>query len=134
MGDTKNMNTLLNKFKQFFVNLAYFGQSEFKRPQKLPQGVEEFHAWAESIIAQYNLPDNDSVKFMLATMILHAKEDASYLSKEWFGLRALKSAANQVAAGVMQDLKEAQAARIKAETEAAKPAALTIVENECGAV
>ncbi len=92
----------------------------FKVKEKLPQGVKEFHTWAESIITHYGLPLNDSVKFAIATLILHAKEDAAYLSKEYFGHRAIKSAANQVAAGVMQDLKEAQVAKIKAAEEAAK--------------
>lgn len=130
------MKTLFYKIKAFF-------KDPFKVKEKLPQGVAEFHVWAESIITHYGLPLNDSVKFAIATLILHAKEDAAYLSKEYFGHRAIKSAANQVAAGVMQDLKEAQAARIKAEAEAAAIAAATptdiettatVVEPTCGAV
>lgn len=120
------MKTIISKIKQFFKDLT-----EFKRPQKLPQGVTEFNAWAGDIISHYGLPDNDSVRFMLATMILHAKEDAAYLSKEYFGKRALKSAANQVAAGVMQDLKEKQTAKIKAELA---EAIATSSEPICGAV
>lgn len=138
------MNTILTKIKQFFMD-------PFKVKERLPQGVKEFHTWADSIIIHYGLPMNDSVKFAIATLILHAKEDAAYLSKEYFGHRAIKSAANQVAAGVMQDLKEAQAAKIKAFEEAAKAeaeakaaldAASTTIDTEvkvveaavCGAV
>lgn len=116
------MKALVFKIKAFFINLLYMGKAEYKQPRKLPQGVTEFNAWANAIIEEYGLPDNDSVKFMLATMILHAKEDAAFLSKEYFGYRALKSAANQVAAGVMQDLKDKQAAKIKEEAEAAAAA------------
>lgn len=124
------MNTFFTKIKQFFMD-------PFKVKQRLPQGVAEFHSWAESIITHYGLPLNDSVKFAIATLILHAKEDAAYLSKEYFGHRAIKSAANQVAAGVMQDLKDAQLARIKAEEDAATAAAVVTVEApaaESGAV
>lgn len=105
------MSTYLTKFKQFF-----------KPKEKLPQGVTAFNEWADSIIAEYELPDNDSVRFMLATMILHAKEDAAYLPKDYFGLRAVKSAANQVAAGIMQDLKEKQIAKIEEEAKQAAKA------------
>jgi hypothetical protein len=101
-----HMTNLYNKVLAFF-------KDPFKVKEKLPQGVAEFHTWAESIITHYGLPLNNSVKFAIATLILHAKEDAAYLSKEYFGLRALKSAANQVAAGVMQDLKNEQARLIK---------------------
>lgn len=89
--------------------------SHLSVPSPLPQGVQEFHIWADSIIKAYELPNNDSVLFMLATMILHAKEDMAHAPKEYFGLRARKSAANQVAAGIMQDLKQKQAELIKAE-------------------
>lgn len=125
------MKTFFYTIKRFFTN--YF---EFKRPGVLPQGVTAFNTWADSIILHYGLPDNDSVRFMLATMILHAKEDACYLSKEYFAKRALKSAANQVAAGVMQDLKAKQEAKIKEEAEAAERAAKTPPPESlvCGAV
>lgn len=121
------MSNLLLKIKAFFVGCINCYQ--VKRAKKLPQGVKEFGLWSDSLIKYYGLPDNDSVRFMLATMILHAKEDAAFLSQEYFGKRALKSAANQVAAGIMQDLKSRQEAKI-AEEKAAKDATV----NPSGAV
>lgn len=123
----------MQKIKQLFTKIKAFFIDPFKVKERLPQGVSEFHTWAESIITHYGLPLNNSVKFAIATLILHAKEDAAYLSKEYFGLRALKSAANQVAAGVMQDLKDEQARMIKElqDKEAADKAA---VEAELKAI
>lgn len=92
--------------------------SYLETPISLPQGIKEFDTWAKSIIEAYKLPDNDSVLFMLATMILHAKETDAFLSREYFGLRARKSAANQVAAGIMQELKVKQAKQIEDEKKA----------------
>lgn len=111
--------------------LSYIKKSLLKksvcthRAKLLPQGVTEFDKWSQSIVDIYNLPDNDSVRFMLATMILHAKESDNKLPLKYFGVRAQKSAANQVAAGVMQELKERQ----KQQVEAAA-AALTEGKNE----
>lgn len=89
-------------------------------PTKLPQGVSEFDSWAKSIIALYEMPDNDSIRFALAVTILHLPSTAAYKAKAFFGHTLIKGAASQVAGGVMQDLKDKQ----KAEQEAAAKAAL----------
>ena len=97
-----------NQFKKFLVRLTFFF------PSPLPIGMTEFEDWADSILAHSVAPNNDSTRFALATMILHLPSLASWKSKEYF-LRALhKSAANQIAAGVMQDLKQKQADAAKA--------------------
>lgn len=94
-------------------------------PTKLPQGISEFNTWASSIISLYGMPDNDSVRFALAVSIMHLPSTAAYKPKAYFGYTLIKGAASQVAGGVMQDLKEKQAAEQKAyqEAEAAKLAA-----------
>lgn len=102
------MKTLLNKFKTLLK------LKKAKRKEVLPQGMIEFYRWSNDILSLYDLPNNDSTKFALATMILHSKEDASSLSKEYFGIRLRKAAANQIAAGIMQQLKEKQTAAIEA--------------------
>ena len=41
-------------------------------PTALPRGMTEFETWAASIITTYDFPNNDSVRFALATMIIHS--------------------------------------------------------------
>lgn len=84
-------------------------------PSALPVGMTQFQVWADKIIFAYNLPDNDSSRFALATMILHAASTDAYKPKRYFGLCALKSMSNQIAGGVLQDLKQKQQERIAAE-------------------
>lgn len=88
-------------------------------PAKLPQGRTAFKAWADDILEIYGLPNNDSTHFALAVAVLHANELAAYKSKEYFGRKLVKGAANEVAAAVIQELKAKQQA---AQEEAAKKA------------
>lgn len=88
-------------------------------PTNLPIGVSDFETWASDIIFTYNLPDNDSFRFSLATMIQHCDRVDAKKSKRYFGLCALKGAANQVAGYIMNELKLKQQA---AAQEAAKAA------------
>lgn len=78
-------------------------------PTALPNGMSEFHEWANSIISLYSFPDNDSLRWTLANMIMHAPSEAAYKSKHYFASRVKKAMANQVAAQVVQDLKQKQA-------------------------
>lgn len=87
-------------------------------PTKLPQGLTEFEVWASSIIKTYEMPDNPSIRFALATQILHLPATASHMAKSYFGKALMKGAASQVAGAVMQDLKEKQAQAMKLEAEA----------------
>ena len=116
-------------------------------PSKLPSGMQDFNVWADSIIFAYDLPDNDSLRFGLATAILHLESSAkieinlgivkiaipssAYKSRRYFAQIMLKGAANQIASGVMQDLKQKQQeamAKEAAEREAAINAESTKVE------
>lgn len=102
-------------------------------PQKLPIGMTDFYLWADDVIELSGLPNNESVVFALATMVLHLPPTACYKSKEYFIRSLLKTASNQIAHGVMQELKDKQVAKAKAEQEAA--AATVIAENnQSGAV
>ncbi len=95
----------------------------FRFPTKLPIGATEFEKFYKSIVQTYDFPDNDSVRFALATMILHAREDMAYTPKFWFVKRLIKGAANQVASQVFTDMKIKQ----KAAEDAAKQAALEVL-------
>ena len=107
-------NLIVSKINKY-VNLV---SSLF--PTALPRGVTEFNSWSQSIIDTFGLPDNDSVKFMLATMILHLDSTSAYKPKLYFGLSSLKSMSNQIAASVVQDMKTKQQERMAAEAAAAK--------------
>lgn len=91
-------------------------------PSALPFGLAEFEAWAADIIFTYNLPDNDSSRFMLSTMIQHAGPTECDKPKRYFGRSARKAGANQIAAQIMYDLKMKR----NAEEAAAKAAAEVI--------
>lgn len=90
----------------------------FLFPSSLPVGMTEFKSWMDSIIQTYAIPDNDSSRFALATMILHLSSTISSKPKVHFARSMRKAMANQVAAAVMQDLKAKQQAAIDAEAKA----------------
>lgn len=94
-------------------------------PSKLPQGRTEFGKWAASIIKVAGFPDNDSVRFALASMIPQIGPvksrglniPRSYVSKHYFVKGLQQGATNQVAFVIMQELKNAQQAALKAGDE-----------------
>lgn len=93
--------------RAFFKVLAFV-------PTALPFGLDEFNTWADRIIFTYDLPDNDSSRWALATMIQHCGATEATKPMRYFGRCARKGGANQVSAYVMQTLKMKQ----KAEEEA----------------
>lgn len=106
------MKDMIDQVKKFFKKVSCFF------PTPLPIGMVDFGLWADSIIDVYGLPNNDSVRFALATMILHADSKKAAISKRYFGLCALKSMSNQIASGIMHELKEKQ--KKEAELQAAE--------------
>lgn len=106
------MKRILSKVKKALAKLVAF------IPTSLPIGMTEFGHWADSIVLTYDLPDNDSTRFALATMILHLDSTSASKPKRYFGLAALKSMSNQIAGGVMQELKDKQQAARAAEVAA----------------
>lgn len=93
---------------------------------KLPTGVQEFHEWAESFITIYGdaLPTQhvDSIKFALASQIMHLGEATAFASRDEFYNRLVAGAAKQVAHHVFTEIKLKQQAAIKAAEEEAKKA------------
>lgn len=84
-------------------------------PTPLPVGATEFDAWAASIIqltGQY--AEDTSMRFAIASILIHADSKKGSLSKHYFIARLRKSAANQVASQVFQDIKLKQDAAQKA--------------------
>lgn len=114
------MQNAVQKLKKFLNKIRFFF------PSSLPVGMTEFYVWADSIIDAYGLPNNDSSQFALATMILHLDSTSDSKPKRYFGKAALKSMSNQIAAGVMQDLKQKQVEKAKQEQEKA----LTVEEQK----
>lgn len=92
-------------------------------PSKLPVGVQEFDSWAKDIIALLDkglqeVPV-DQVKFALASIIMHLGSTTKTKSKAYFVACLHKTAANQVASQVFQDIKVAQLEAQKAAEAAA---------------
>lgn len=111
------MPKLILMWKRFLAN----------RSTRLPVGLAEFNAWADSI-AELTGPiaDEVSMKFALASILIHADAKHGALPKSYFVDRLIKSAANQVASQVFQDLKLAQdAAKKAAEAALVTPVAVT---------
>lgn len=79
-------------------------------PTLLPTGLTEFDAWVESFIETYDLPtkDTDTVKFVIASIIMHLGPQDSYKSKFYFYLTMVSGASKQVAGSVFSQIKEAQ--------------------------
>lgn len=85
--------------------LAYF-------PSRLPVGLTEFHAWADSIVSMlppgFEKVPKDELEWVLASTIQHLGMTKAYVSKQYFVQVLHKAAASQVAAQVFQDIKLAQ--------------------------
>lgn len=82
----------------------------------LPIGITDFNTWADDIVDLYDLPNNDSIRFTLASIILNVKETEAFKPKHDFFLLIRTAMAKQVASQVFYDLKMKQ----KAEQEAAE--------------
>lgn len=78
-------------------------------PTPLPVGTTEFNRFADQIIElSGEYADRDSMRFAIASMVIHADHKAAALSKQYFVKRLRKSAANQIASQVFQDIKQLQ--------------------------
>lgn len=90
-------------------------------PRPLPMGREEFEVWSERILSGTLIPceDKQSMKFALASMILHLGPTESHKPDAYFIHSLRKVACNQVAHVLMNEIKEATTARLKAEQDKA---------------
>lgn len=117
------MTTFFNKVKQFGLYLlAYL-------PSSLPIGMTEFDVWAKSVLALTNLPDNDSTRFTLASIIPHQDKGSFLTPKIKFAHLMQKAAANQIAFGVMEELKAKQLAAVQA-AQQAEATAITVASEQ----
>ncbi len=113
------MKRLITKVKNVLLKIrAYL-------PSPVPSGVADFETWAKSIIDLYGFPDNDSVRFALATMILHSGPTAAYASKRYYGTMVKAGAAKQIASQVFTDIKTRQ----QAAATAAQAASVEPIQN-----
>jgi hypothetical protein len=103
------MKLKLQNLKLFALTLLAFF------PTRLPTGVQEFETWAGSVLALAtyigNIPDNESTRFTLASMVPHQKSERAYISKMTFVNLIVKAAANQIAGNYMYEVKEAHKQR-----------------------
>lgn len=86
----------------------------FCLPTQLPLGIPAFLTWSQSIIDTYDFPDNDSVRFALATMVLHLGPTTAYKSKRYFSVCVKAGAAKQIAGAIFTEIKQKQEAAQKA--------------------
>jgi hypothetical protein len=87
-------------------------------PTALPVGMDEFHEWADSIIQiTGKFADEDSMKYALASQVIHLAHDKAFYPKRFFVNCLRKAAANQVASQVFQDIKLKKDAEIKKQVE-----------------
>lgn len=88
-------------------------------PRALPVGMSEFETWANRIINQNGkFADELSMRFALASILIHADSRYGALPDKYFSDRLRKSAANQVASQVFQDVKAKQAEELAKQQEA----------------
>lgn len=103
--------------------LSYF-------PTRLPVGRTELNRWCADIVELTgNLADETSMRFALASILIHADARHGYLPKKYFVDRLIKSAANQVASQIFQEIKEEQALKAKTAAEAT-PVTESVAPNE----
>jgi antirestriction protein ArdC len=101
--------------------LSYF-------PTKLPVGLTEFNTWADSIIdLSGQFADVDSMKYAIASTLIHLPSTKAYVPKDYFVRTMRKAAANQVASQVFMDikLKQQKAAEETAAQQLQEQAAVT---------
>lgn len=84
-------------------------------PTKLPVGMSEFETWSNSVVElSGKFADDDSMKFAIASQIMHLGAQKSSVPKNFFVRSLRKAAANQVASQVFQDIKIKQQEAAKA--------------------
>lgn len=77
-------------------------------PSALPQTKDGFHAFIDSILDIYDLPDMPSYRHAIASMVLHLDPLAIKKPKYYFAASVKKAMANQIAYDIIQDINSAQ--------------------------
>lgn len=86
-------------------------------PSKLPVGMSQFESWADSFSDTYNLAtqNQDAIRFVLATSMMHLSPTAAFKSKYYFYLLLETAASKQIASAAFTKIKEDDIARRLAE-------------------
>lgn len=79
-------------------------------PSALPQGSEEFDAYASKLLELYSLPQKDTYRHAIASMIMHLGPTTHRIPMRYFAISIFKAMSNEVAYSKIQDLKKALAA------------------------
>lgn len=97
------MNNIVTAFKRFGGLLLSL------LPTPVPTGMTEFDTWSQSIIDTFQFKaDDESVRFTLATMIMHQGPLSAYVPKLKFALMMKATMAKQIAAAQFQQIKQRQ--------------------------
>lgn len=85
-------------------------------PTSLPTGMGAFDSWVNDLVTTYPMPtaDADSIKFVLASIILRLGPQTAYKSKFFFYLTLKAGASKQVAGECFQQIKLKQQAEATA--------------------
>lgn len=103
----------------------------FNRNKPLPVGMTEFNEFANRIISKAGqFADEDSMRFALASIMIHADASKGALPDSYFIDRLRKSAANQIASQVFQDVKAKQAAAQEAAKQVEATTTTEVVADE----
>lgn len=112
--------------------------AQMNEPRPLPLGRKEFGEWAHRIIGGACLPVVEgedpiafieSQKFALATMIMHLGPTESHKPDAYFIHSLRKSASNQVAHTLLQEMKLARLEKANAESARAEAEAKKMRED-----
>lgn len=80
---------------------------------RLPIGADEYLTFCEHFFGMYDIPDNASMRYAIATMIMHLQPDRCVASFHFFAVALYKAMANEVAYQFMQDQKTKQKQTVK---------------------
>lgn len=109
----KKLSALKNAIKQFILKILSF------IPTPLPVGMTEYNKWMDSVLNLVGpIADKTSMTWLISNEIMHIKSGTDRVPKRYFVKVLRKFAANQLAASVVNQIKEQQEAARKAAAEA----------------
>lgn len=90
-------------------------QSSLQEKRPLPTGITEFHLWSERIISGACLTATvESQKFSLANILINLQPTIAFEADLYFINCLRKSAVNQVADAMREQIRDAAKARLNA--------------------
>ena len=92
-------------------------QEELLEKRPLPVGMADFHRWSDRIIAAAELPVNDSMKYVLAYLLLDMGPAVAFECDNYFIQRLRKGAVNQVADFYRREIYEKKMQKVAAEKQ-----------------